>query len=345
MRSLAFACASLVLCSTNIAKAEECASPRLENTVTMEPIVGSDGGDQGEVALPITLNHLEKKFLFDTGGGTMNYVSEPTAFGPGMFRTDNFVALDLAGNKSYSVAGAREVKFGAVSGKDIVFQIAPDLAFDGILSAGTMTADDLDMDFGAMRLNFFSADHCPGGVVYWPHQALAVVPVTLAGGHFEIAVTLDGHSLTAVIDTGSPWTILDLAWAKQNLGFSPDAPLSSGIPKDDAEKQIYFRKYSALSFPGIAINNPLVIVRPVQFGDEDDAGAAKRRAPDLIIGMEVLRHLHLYYAANEQKLYITPAAPGSSPLPANVTSLSGDHAWPQNARSYSNVWDPIHRPH
>lgn len=337
---------AFAFCMGGSAKAEECVGPRLENTVRMEPI-----GDQGEVAVPITLNHVEKKFLFDTGGGTMNYVSDTVALSLGMFRTDNFVALDLAGNKSYSVAGAREVKFGAVDGRDVaIFQVVPNLDFDGILSAGTMTGDDLDMDFGAMRLNFFSAAHCPGDVVYWPHQALAVVPVTLAGGHFEIAVTLNGHPLTAVIDTGSPWTILSLAWAKENLGFSPDAPPrsadgSSGIPKDDPDRQVYFRKYSALSFPGIAIANPVVIIRPVQFGDGGDADTTERHAPDLIIGMEVLRHLHLYYAAGEQRFYITPAAPGPSPLPANVTSLSGDHAWPQNARSYSYVWDPIHRPH
>jgi hypothetical protein len=146
-----------------------------------------------------------------------------------------------------------------------------------------------------------------------------------------------------VIDTGSPWTILDIAWAKKNLGFSQET--SSDIPKDDPDKQIYFRKYSALSFPGIAINNPLVIIRPVQFGDGDDSITNTRRAPDLIIGMEVLRHLHLYYAASEQKFYITPAASGPSSLPQDVTPPPDGHAWPQNAQGYANVWDPIHRPH
>ena len=309
----------------------------------MEPI-----GDDGKVAVPITLNGVEKKFLFDTGGGLMNYIQSGVALKLGMFRTDNFVALDLAGNKSYRVGGARHLKFGAISTQDVtVFQEVPDLAFDGILSAGTMTGDDLDMDFGAMRLNFFSADRCPGKVVYWPHQALAVVPVTLVQGHFELAVTLDGHPLTAVIDTGSAWTILNSEWAEKNLGFSPDASAapSPGVPRDEPDKQIYFRKYSALSFPGIAINKPLVIIRPIQFGDEDDTAAANRRAPDLIIGMEVLRHLHLYYAANEKQLYITPAASGPSSLPQNVAPSPDGHAWPQNAQLYSKVWDPIHRPH
>ena len=163
------------------ATAGECAAPRLENTVQMEPI-----GDQGEVVVPITLNGVEKKFLFDTGGGAMNYILPAVALKLGLFRTDNFLAMDLAGNKSYSVAGARSVKFGAVAAREaILFQVVPDLAFDGILSAGTMTGDDLDIDFGAMRLNFFSADHCPGDVVYWPHQALAVVPVSAGGRSFR----------------------------------------------------------------------------------------------------------------------------------------------------------------
>ncbi|HEY5083812.1 MAG TPA: pepsin/retropepsin-like aspartic protease family protein [Rhizomicrobium sp.] len=305
-------------------------------------------GDSGKVAVPITLNGTEKKFLFDTGGGSMNYIKSAVALKLGMFKTDNFVAMDLAGNKSYSVAGARYLKFGEISTQEVtVFQEVPDLAFDGILSAGTMTRDDLDMDFGAMRLNFFSAGHCPGDVVYWPHQALAVVPVTLAQGHFELAVMLDGHSLTAVIDTGSPWTILSSEWAETNLGFSPEASAaqSPGVPKDEPDKQVYFRKYSELSFPGIAIKKPLVIVRPVQFGDGEDSDTTKRRAPDLIIGMEVLRHLHLYYAASEQKFYITPAASGDSPLPKAVAPPPDGHAWPQNAQLYSTVWDPIHRPH
>ena len=323
-------------CAASAAKADDCAAPKLENTVPMEAI-----GDSGEVAVPITLNGVTQKFLFDTGGGTMNYILPSLSRKLGMFRTDNFVALDVAGHDSYTVAGARHVVFGALTAKGVVmFQEVADLTHDGILSAGTMANDDLDMDFGAMRLNFFAADHCPGNVVYWPHQALAEVPINLVAGHFELAVSLDGHALNAVIDTGSPWTILNIAWAQKYLAFSPGAG-APGAPKDDPDQQIYFRKYAALAFPGITVANPLVVVRPLQFGDNPDV-----RAPDLIIGMEVLRHLHLYYAANEKKLYITPASSGPSPLPASAAPSSASHAWPQDDwSSYSRVWDPIHRPH
>ncbi len=45
-------------------RAEECTPPRLENTVRMEFL-----GNQGVMVVPISLNGVEKKFLFDTGGG------------------------------------------------------------------------------------------------------------------------------------------------------------------------------------------------------------------------------------------------------------------------------------
>lgn len=341
--ALASSVLAFALCANTSVHAQECAAPRLENTVPMQAVVTPRGGDSGEVTVPITLNGTQKKFLFDTGGGAMNYVSPAVALKLGMFRTDNFAAMDVNGTASYKVAGARHATFGRVTARDVmVFQIVPGLAYDGILSAGTMTSDDLDMDFGAMRLSFFSADHCPAGVVYWPHQALAVVPVNMAAGHFEVAASLDGHGVTAVLDTGSPWTILNLAWAKENLGFSTDAGAAPGAPKDQPDKKIYFRKYSALSFPGITITSPLVVVRPLQFGEGDDP---EHRAPDLIIGMEVLRHLHLYYAANEKRMYITPAATGPSSLPGDVAPSPNGHAWPQGAEAYAKVWDPIHRLH
>jgi hypothetical protein len=85
---------------------------------------------------------------------------------------------------------------------------------------------------------------------------------------------------------------------------------SPDIPKDDPSKRIYFRRHSTLSFPGVTIANPLVVVRPKPFG-----------GPDMIIGMEVLRRLHIYNAVKEQALYITSAASVQSSLPKDVRML------------------------
>jgi hypothetical protein len=288
---LAAAC-FLGFCEPSLAR--ECAPPHLENTVKIEPM-----GDQGLMVVPISLNGVQ--------------------FGSGR-------SMDLGGNEFDRAVIVKDVAFGRVQAGYIRFQVRPNLAFDGILSAGyfalfnlKMADDDFDVDFGAMRLNFFSADHCEGDVVHWPHHALAVVPVTPVEGHIEFPITLDGHPLTAAIDTGAPWTIFNIARAKEKLGFSGvPAPQTPGMPRDEPGQQIYYRQYSALSFEGVTVKNPLVVVRPIQFGGKDDPFVIGSRAvhvsdhmnllaPDIIIGMEVLRHLHIYYAAKEHKLYITSA--------------------------------------
>lgn len=307
----------------------DCAPPRLEDTVKMEPV-----GELGEVAVPIRLNGVERKFLFDTGGGLVNYVSGAVVREGRLTELRGGRSMDLKGNEFENGVIVDDVAFGGIKTSRVWFAVAPNLGFDGILSAGTLGRDDLDMDFGAMKLSFFSPDHCPGGVVTWPHQALAIVPVALVAGHIELPVTLDGHKLTAAIDTGAAWTVLNIARAEEKLGFSAEAAVakSSDVPKDDPDNQIFFRKYSTLSFDGVTITNPLMMVRPLQFGSplndpailgsraQHAADAANMHAPDIMIGMEVLRHLHIYYAAAERMLYITPAASGGTALSEDATA-------------------------
>lgn len=306
-------------------QAAECAAPRLENSVPLEPL-----GDQGLMAVPVILDGVERKFLFDTGS-VANFVSSRVVEEMKIPQFSNRPLLDLRGNLSNSAVRIKDVTVGTLKGSYGIFQVASDLPFDGILSARTnardnlnLANDDIDIDFGAMKLNFYSTDHCDGGgVANWPRQTFAVVPVTRLRGHIELPVTLDGHPLNAAIDTGAPWSVINLTRARDKLDFSPDTPQPAGTPKGDPARQIYFRKYKALSFEGVTIANPLIVVRPVRFGGKDDpnilasraqhaSDMANRLAPDIIIGMEILRHLHIYYAVKEEKLYIAPTASAST---------------------------------
>src|ERR1700755_360644 len=147
--ALLFAACFRLLCTPALADA--CAPPRLVNTVKLEPL-----GDLGEVAAPIVLHGVEKKFLFDTGGGMEDYVSDATAHELGLTVFSSPPATGLRGNVSESAVRVRDVAFGAVKTGNVPFQIASNLPYDGILSAGRMAFDrrqakalaDLDMDFG-----------------------------------------------------------------------------------------------------------------------------------------------------------------------------------------------------
>lgn len=304
------------------ANAADCSALHIKNSIKIEPV-----RQYGLALIPITLNGVEKKFLLDTGGG-LNSVSRETAQElklpelPSRYRT-----VDLYGNASQSYVRVHDVVLGNANAGGAEFQVYsnPDLAarlpFDGIFSTGRFLHDDIELDFGSERLNIFSTDHCDGRVVYWPHDATAVVPIDMTRSHLEIPVMLDGHPMVAILDTGATRTVLNLDRAVRKLNFSPDASIAPNSLKDDPEGKIYPRRFSSLSFEGVAIGNPVVVIRPMQFGGGKNSDnrttlgsraehlddQANRLSPDMIIGMDVLRHLHMYLAVEERKLYITAA--------------------------------------
>ena len=324
---LAMALAMLVV-SAGGASAADCSALQIRNSIKMEPIA-----HDGRMVVPITLNGVEKKFLFDTGGGlNLIFRSAIQDLKLPEYRS-NYHSSDLYGGDSDSFIQVREVEFGAAKTDTVQLQVMADLGsarggqpFDGILSIGFFLRDDIDLDFGARRVNFFSTDHCDGRVVYWPHQVLSVIPIKVENGHIDIPVTLDGHPLTAMIDTGATGTVLNLTRAQEKIGFSPtstDAP--PGVPKDNPDRQSYFRRFSTLSLDGVTVQNPLILIRPLTFGGSDNSmvpgsraerrdDEANRLSRDMIVGMDVLRHLHIYIAMKEEKLYVTESTPGESVL-------------------------------
>lgn len=325
---------------SSMAHAADCSPLQIRNTVKMEPV-----GRSTLLVVPITLDGVDKKFLFNTTS-VLNQVSRATAQELQLNEHHSrFRIADPRHHDTESFVQVGDVTFGQAKTKDIQFEITPNptagitTPFDGTLSTGIFTHEDIDMDFGAERLNFFSTDHCEGKVVYWPHQVLAVVPMVMEQGHIDLTVTLDGHPMRASLNTGASRTSLNLQRAQEIMGFSPDAAAPPGNFKDDPNNKLYPRRFASLSFDGVTVANPVILVRPVVYGggpgvdqpgDDFRLGSRAehkddiitRLAPDMNIGMDVLRHLHIYVATAEGKLYITEATPGESVLFKTAASSS-----------------------
>jgi predicted aspartyl protease len=328
MRSILASVALIVsIGPSGIAHAGDCAALQIRNTVKMEPLARF-----GLMVVPITLNGAEKKFLFDTGGA-LNVISRASVQELRLpeFHS-NYRLSNLYGEDSDTFVQIHDVAFGAGRTSGVQFQVIGNFGFkdgnapfDGVLGTGYFAHDDIDLDFGAERVNFFSSDHCEGKVVYWPHQVLSVVSVRREQGHIDLPVTLDGHPLRAMIDTGATHTVLNLTRAEEKLNFAPDKSPPPGPLRDDPGAQRYPRRFSELSFDGVTVGNPVIIIQPLQSGGNGNGTRLGSRAehmddetnrlsPDMIIGMDILRHLHIYLAANEEKLYITESGSGESVL-------------------------------
>lgn len=179
---------------------------------------------------------------------------------------------------------------------------------DGLLGADIMSRFDADFDFGNGKLNFFSQDHCSGKVVYWTDDSnLAIVPfrrtptnAMFYGLDFKkilLTVTVDGKEFRAALDTGAPGTSMNLDEAESEFDLKPESP---GMEKARGGRSYRYR-FKTLSFGGVAVNNPEIVLDPYE------VNKMSGNQPTMLIGMNVLRQLHLYVAYREEKLYISPA--------------------------------------
>jgi hypothetical protein len=208
-----------------------------------------------------------------------------------------------------------------MNGSDFDFLVDPSGItgnLDGRLSPDLLRGYDVDFDFANNKMNFFAQDHCPGKVVYWT-TSYASIPMTLDRiGHIVIRVELDGETLDAVVDTGAAQSTISETYASRAFHIGATSPGASPVPNAGPDSLIQYRyAFKALTMNGIAVKNPVINVLPdraeqqirAQLGKlADDPQFGVDQQPRLIIGMDVLRQLHLYIAYKERMLYVSGAS-------------------------------------
>jgi predicted aspartyl protease len=288
--------------------------------------------DDGTLTVPIALNGVEKKLLLDTGGA-VSQLSRKAIADLGLRERESGIELyGVDGSKSHTMVRVDQVGIGILKGTNLYFNVTPwsdfggDGSIDGILALDLLQRFDIDLDFGAGKLNLISQDHCPGQAVYWDAAAAAEVPIRVnEDNHIAFPVTVDGHSLEAIIDTGASGTIMNMNVARRLLDVTPETPGMEEVGQlgGDPNAKIYRRTFDTLAFEGIAVRHPVIRVMPDQVNKNADhrleTGSNVKRVsdsitlPPVIIGMNILSKLHVYIAFKEHKLYITPAGPPAPP--------------------------------
>lgn len=316
-RTLAAVFAIALLQTASTAHAEDC---RLIQLASFD-IAPSD-----VAVIPVLINEREKKFLVDTGGvfstispavvqeldlsqhhmlnGVEAYMADGTVI-------DHFVWVDA-------------LHLGVGTAKEVPLVVQPQQSrtgietFDGTLAPDLLPNFDLDFDFGHNKLNLMAPMHCPDAVVYWA-DTFAEIPFEFdRNRHIVITATLDGLKLPATVDTGASHTTMSESMARSRFGFSEAKlpPLPPGA--NDNALLHYSSRFQTLDLNGVTVHNAEIVIMPDEMAnsvlkhhhsvsDVDAANAALQSTP-IIIGMNVLRKLHLYIDYKAKKIYITDAA-------------------------------------
>jgi predicted aspartyl protease len=247
------------------------------------------------------LNGVDLNFLVDTGGVGAT-IADQQSFNLGL--------VDMPVNKPLRGVGGTDLnrfafvgKFslGRLEGTGIPVWLDPRLppGTDGTLSPDMMKQYDVDIDFPRGTLSLFSQKHCKGQVVHWTRSGFVVLPMELeSSGHIEVTVAVDGKKFTAILDTGARNSIISLSAARA-LGIREGSPDLKPIKMSNPKYRAYDYPFKSLDFDGISVTNPRLQIVSDNF--------LPSIRMDMIIGISMLRRLHLYIAYGEQKLYITPA--------------------------------------
>ena len=301
-------------------------------------------GPEGRPYVPVQINDAHKAMLVDTGGFFTGITQEAADELKLSLRHAHAKFIGMSGDETSGVARA-SLKVGNLTAAGMDLIILPGvhgLGSDdavGLIGANLLRDYDLDLDMGGKKINLISQKHCDGKVVYWPNNGVAVVPIRVNEiGHIFVPVQLDGHPLQAMLDTGADESTLTLPVAQATFGVTP-GDSSTPVAKEPLNGKVivYTHRFKSLSLEGIAISNPTLVLIPdmMRKMDPHDSIEGDTRirnpnsdigTPDMILGMDILRRLHVYIAYKEKKLYITPAgASATSAAPATAAASTASN--------------------
>lgn len=325
------------------ASAAACGTPSLADKVDLKQVPGSN-----LMTVPVAIDGTSKQFLLDVGANP-DEISQATATELHLSQIDRRAATEaLVDTDSYfrfqapvfDVMGTNMARnyqsrvlvtaftMGGATLHGLQFLISNDRdmgkskPYDGLLTASGFRHYDMDFDFGGKTLSFLAPTACadPNQIVRWPHAALAVIPMTVSNGKMTIPVTIGGHEIDAVIDTGSDRTVMRRGIAEHVFGLQADTPDMTRYAdvRDGVGERVYQHTFPQMTFEGVVASNVPALIEansmvhqirgtPVTGSRLQSAENSGPPIPDLMLGMDVLHQLHIYAAFGQNKLYVTPA--------------------------------------
>jgi len=317
---------AILLLAASAARAETCAPARLLATVPLH----SAEPESNIRTVPVNLNGKTRYMILDTGGAITQLSRSAIAeLELPLYRSSARV-YDINGRVSSHYTLVKDFSFGDLRRADAALMVWPEekRPYAGEIAQDMLQPYNVDVDFAAGVLKMYAKgpqkNPCPGPSGWTP---TARAEMRNKGWHLHIPVTLDGHTYDAIFDTGSRHTIMRWPAAQRDFGLDRDSPGMTSYPaiNGDAMLNGHLRHFTKMSFGGMTIDRPEILIIPDKLNKRADRSPMARNRthfhnedlilPELSLGMDVLKHLHLFLSFGEQALYVAPADAVTMPKP------------------------------
>ncbi len=298
----------------------------------------------GRIAVPMTVAGERSYFLLELGVQTssitgaladrLKLAREHTSW--------RFVSLD--GQLTRIMADVPTFNLGGGIQTDVKFvydnlewtygpTTSGDITIGGTIGTDILRAYDVDIDFGAHKLNLVTRKDCGSDALYWHPAKLLKLPMNFSDQHrIEFPVDLDGHHLLAVLNGGIPLSAVRANLAAGQLDVENGAAGNEQVGMLDATTPLYAHTFKSLAVEGATFANPKIILMPDRIEPALKKTAPHRRLnsallgserlelPEFMLGLAELRNFHVYIDFHGQTIYLTPATKGGDfpALPAKA---------------------------
>lgn len=241
----------------------------------------------GRLLVPLTVNGITANFVLDTGAERS--LVTPDAVKRLDLTLDQWVGTTMrgvGGVVEHQNADPRSLTLGGVvlqrhtitHDTSLTVATLPQMRagapVDGLLGRDFLSVFDLEFDMAAYRLTLHDVQGCGGRFLPWtlPYASVpAETPMTHA---LILPITLDGHRLTALLDTGASASMITLP-GMIRLGLTPASlagdpgSAARGVGRQTPEMRRH--RFASLQIGSFTQREPMLWVAPVRVAPIADA--------------------------------------------------------------------------
>ena len=252
----------------------------------------------GRIRVPVTVEGRKLWFLLDTGG-VATTIQWETAKALGLpVRQSTKRLAGVGGSQLTFNVTAENVSVGdlRVQSRPFYIEARPLAGADGTLSSDILRDYDVEIDLAGGSMGLSPPGSCT------PSAAAVMAMDVAQNGHIRFPVKIDGKTVSATLDTGSPISLLGMRVAGL-LGVYPNSPGLVPVG-NNGPFQIYAYPFQTLEIAGASVNGPHIVIASDSF--------IPGGAGDVILGMEAMRRMHFVIAYSDSRFFILGDTPPAS---------------------------------
>ena len=253
--------------------------------------------------IEVKVNGAQLSFVVDTGA-EQSAVTPETVIALGLprdrQRTTALTTIDGVQKNANVLLANLEIADQRYADRSVAVlplgRLSSDRPLAGMVGADLLVDFDIEIDPPGRTLNLYHSLGCQTVKPPWEGRYQTIQTVTTERGRLLIPVEVDGHALTAMLDTGADAAVLSLA-AAARLGVTDEVlardPTGFGNSGGHGQARFWRHRFERLKIGAETFYDPVLAV-----GDFDLANA------DMLVGALYARTRRLFISYSTNTLFV-----------------------------------------